>query len=289
MLATSNPQPQPRASGATPLADQQDSVSNETCVHISAHQHPASEMIDLATDPLTISNLPCQSPANPPPPPATFFCLPPIDTASAQQHISAVQQAWDDLCNLPDAEARAISQWGGVDQLVSTTIQNLPDPEAFRAGGLHRQAPALAAYFTLTSNHSKDAKTVMKIATNGLKLNCIPATDPRQAAIPNFSKKASIVHQMLQQASSPFTPQQLLSAPQPQQVHFPNHKSAVTYNQFVTSEIASMLAKDVVKVSCRQSNYISSTSPCATLHLIVDFRRSMHQLSHVHTHVINYM
>jgi hypothetical protein len=234
--------------GEVQIANQLELQHQDSSHSVPANHH-SLELLDLSSDPLISTSHASYLPSLHPPSPATFFCLPPVNTAAAQQHIAAIRLAWEDLCNLRDAEVRATTRHGSIDQLIADTISSLPDPEAFRAGGLHRQAPALAAYFSLTTNTSKDAKTVLKIATNGLKLQCIPASDPRQTSIPNFAKKTSIVQQMLQQATSPFSPQQLLNAAQPQQVQFPNHKSAFTYSQFVKTEITSMLQKDVVKVN----------------------------------------
>lgn len=173
--------------------------------------------------------------------------LAPVDSSSLPGRLAAIKLAWEDLNHLDQAEQRAISRHLSVSNLTANTIASLPDPDTFIAGGLHRCYPALDAYFDLTGNHSKDAKTVRKIAKHGLKLSCVPALDPRQNSIPNIDKKRDIVRQMLRHATSPFTPRQLLEAAAPQQVHFPNHRSAFTYSDFTTTEIASMLSKGVVK------------------------------------------
>ena len=85
------------------------------------------------------------------------------------------------------------------------------------------------------------------MVSGGIKLRCVPIDTPGQECIPHSVKKKQVVQQMLRQASSPYTPEQLFTAPQPLQVAFPNHKSAHTYSEFVSAEIVSMLGKGVIQ------------------------------------------
>ena len=157
--------------------------------------------------------------------------------------------AWEDLLSLSDPEARIAQRFGSEEQCLAALMASLPNPDSFLAGGLQRNHPVLEEYFSLTGNSSRDAKTVLAMLQGGIKLTCTPASSPCQLLIPDFAKKRAVVQQMLARARSPYTSSQLLGADAPMQVHFPNHLSASRYAEFVSTEITSMLAKDVIKVS----------------------------------------
>ena len=206
--------------------------------------------LDLAQDPLEAQPAPAQYTATTPELlRSAFFSLPPIDKAACEQPIRDMTAAWQDLQHLSDPQARIASRFGTEETCLQQLLARLPDPEAFTAGGLRKYQPVLAAYFALTNNSTRDAKTVLAMLKGGIKLQCVPANDKQhQSSIPQAAKKRAVVQQMLARATSPYTPEQLLAAPRPMQVHFPNHSSARRYADFVGTEIDSMLAKGVIKV-----------------------------------------
>ena len=154
--------------------------------------------------------------------------------------------AWEDLLSLSDPEARIAQRFGSEEQCLAALMASLPNPDSFMAGGLQRNHPVLEEYFSLTGNSSRETRQCWPCSRAG---SCTPASSPCQLLIPDFAKKRAVVQQMLARARSPYTSSQLLGADAPMQVHFPNHLSASRYAEFVSTEITSMLAKDVIKVS----------------------------------------
>ena len=127
-------------------------------------------------------------------------------------------------------------------------LNDLPDPERFRAGRLGERVEVLEEYFRIAGNKTKAATRVVRWLKHGIYCEFVPTDSPGQEAMPFSKKKKEIVRSMLQKAiPRGEAVENYLSGNRPRAVHFPNHKSTAQYASFVEEELQGMLRKGVVK------------------------------------------
>ena len=118
----------------------------------------------------------------------------------------------------------------------------------FLAGQLGAHWKVVELYFNLTGNMSSSGKKVVKWLKEGLHLKWTVPNHPSQSSMPEYSKKLALVTSMLTRAlGSKEKALEHLSGDRPKTVSFPNHRSTITYGEFLREELAGMLEAQVIK------------------------------------------
>ena len=147
------------------------------------------------------------------------------------------------LAGNPDWEPTPEEGWEAALQ------RDIPDPARFRAGLLREHSDVWEEYFRLSGNTTKSAKQAFRWIRDGIFCPMTEVEAPGQQAAPFHRRKVEVVKAMLAQTLprgtdlGPF-----LEGNKPKKVAFQNHRSAITYQDFVAEELQGMLLKGVVKL-----------------------------------------
>lgn len=138
--------------------------------------------------------------------------------------------------------AESDTQWS--DRMIAMA----PDPDHFHAGRLHSHVVLLDTFFDMTNSLNASSKKVKAWIRHGIRLPFVGVWHRSHLKAPHYRQIVEVVKRMLSRAVGTDNVSQYLQGSTPTPVQSPNHRSVLTYSDFVGSEITKGIAKGVMAV-----------------------------------------